>query len=47
LELAGDDDRGALIERLTARGIPVRDDGRLLSFDDPWNNEISAHAATD
>lgn len=34
------DDRGALRERLSARGVPVRDAGDILSFEDPWRNEI-------
>jgi catechol 2,3-dioxygenase len=45
IELANTDDRGALLERLSVRGIPTRDDGHLVSFDDPWNNEISAAVA--
>jgi catechol 2,3-dioxygenase len=44
IELANQDDRGALVERLSAKRIPVRDDGRTVAFDDPWNNEISAYA---
>lgn len=34
------DDLGALSERLGHHGIPVRDDGRTVSFDDPWANLI-------
>lgn len=47
IELATHDDLGALLERLSARGIPARDDGHVLSFDDPWNNEISASVSED
>jgi catechol 2,3-dioxygenase len=34
------DDLGALGERMTHHGIPTRDDGRTLEFDDPWANLI-------
>jgi catechol 2,3-dioxygenase len=43
IELASQDDRGSLIERLVARNIQIRDDDHVLSFDDPWSNEISAY----
>jgi catechol 2,3-dioxygenase len=39
------DDLGALGERLTHFGHAVRDDGRTVSFDDPWNNLIRVSAA--
>jgi len=39
------DDLGALRERLVAERISIRDDGRTISFDDPWKNEISASVA--
>ena len=32
---------GAARERLTARGVPVADDGRSIRFDDPWANLIT------
>ena len=35
------DDLGRLSERLTHFGHQVRDDGRAVSFDDPWNNLIT------
>jgi len=35
------DDLGRLGERLTHFGHQVRDDGRAVSFDDPWNNLIT------
>ncbi len=34
------DDVAALTERLTHYGIQTRDDGRTVSFDDPWANLI-------
>lgn len=34
------DDLGALRERLAAGNISIRDNGRTLTFDDPWKNEI-------
>jgi catechol 2,3-dioxygenase len=34
------DELGALGERLGHYGIPTRDDGNTLSFDDPWANLI-------
>jgi len=36
---------GALGERLRDHGFAVRDDGRTLSFDDPWNNQLQAAVA--
>ena len=36
---------GALRERLVARGVRVQDDGRTLSFDDPWRNAVRAALA--
>ncbi len=40
IQLPSTDDVGALTERLTHFGMPVRDDGRSVSFDDPWANLI-------
>lgn len=40
IELPTADALGALRERLAARGIGVRDDGRVLTFEDPWRNEL-------
>jgi catechol 2,3-dioxygenase len=40
IELPTSDERGALGARLASRGIAVRDDGDVLAFEDPWNNEI-------
>ena len=38
------DDLGHLSERLTHFGHQIRDDGRAVSFDDPWNNLITVTA---
>jgi catechol 2,3-dioxygenase len=35
---------GELGERLQHHGFAVRDDGRSLRFDDPWNNLLVASA---
>ena len=40
LALPDADAVGALGERLRHHGIAVRDDGRTLSFDDPWSNAL-------
>jgi catechol 2,3-dioxygenase len=45
LTLPDADSLGALGERLSHYGIAVRDDGRTLSFDDPWLNALSATLA--
>jgi catechol 2,3-dioxygenase len=45
LALPDADALGALQERLRHHGFAVRDDGRTLAFDDPWNNAILATAA--
>lgn len=45
LALPAADDLGALTERLRHHGIAVRDDGRALSFEDPWNNTLHATVA--
>lgn len=44
LTLPGADDVTALRDRLAFRGVPVRDDGAVLRFDDPWGTllEVSA-----
>ncbi|WP_438354603.1 VOC family protein [Microbacterium sp. CJ88] len=42
LALPSADALGALSERLVHHGIAVRDDGRTVSFDDPWNNALLA-----
>ena len=44
LSLPDADAMGALGERLRDHGFAVRDDGRTLSFDDPWANRILATA---
>jgi catechol 2,3-dioxygenase len=45
IQLPTPDDVGALRERLAARHISTRDDGRTLTFDDPWKNEIAVAVA--
>ena len=44
LALPDGDALGALEERLRHHGFMVRDDGRALAFEDPWNNAILATA---
>ena len=38
------DDLGSLGERLAHYAVALRDDGRVVSFDDPWNNVIRVTA---
>lgn len=45
LALPDADALGALAERLRDHGFAVRDDGRTLTFDDPWNNALHATVA--
>jgi len=45
LALPGSDALGELTERLRHHGVVVRDDGRTVSFDDPWNNALHATLA--
>jgi catechol 2,3-dioxygenase len=40
-----DDDLGALGERMDHYGVPTRNDGRSVSFEDPWANQISVSVA--
>ena len=40
IELPTHDDLGALGERLNHHSITTRDDGRTITFDDPWLNRI-------
>lgn len=42
LSLPDADSLGALAERLRHHGLDVRDDGRTVSFDDPWRNALHA-----
>jgi len=44
LVLPGPDALGEVAQRLAHHGFAVRDDGRTLSFDDPWNNTLHATA---
>lgn len=39
------DDIGELGERMTHHGIQIRDDGRSVTFDDPWANTITVSTA--
>lgn len=39
------DDLGELGERMTHFGVPARDDGRTLTFDDPWANQVLVRVA--
>lgn len=45
LALPNADALGALGERLAHYGTEVRDDGRTLTFTDPWNNTLKAELA--
>ena len=45
LALPDADALGALGERLRDHGFTARDDGRTLSFDDPWSNALHATVA--
>jgi catechol 2,3-dioxygenase len=44
LALPDADALGELSERLRHYGTPLRDDGRTISFEDPWNNALHASA---
>lgn len=44
IEVPTADDIGALSERMKHFGIETRDDGRTVSFDDPWANLIRVNA---
>lgn len=45
LALPDADGLGALSERLRHHGVQIRDDGRTVSFADPWNNALHATLA--
>ena len=45
IDVPGKDALGELHERLSHFGIATRDDGRTLSFDDPWANLIRVQTA--
>lgn len=40
IEVPGDDELGALGERLAHFGVASRDDGRTVEVDDPWGNRV-------
>ncbi len=44
IAVPGADDIGALVERAKHHGIQTRDDGRSVSFDDPWGSLIKVSA---
>lgn len=44
IAVPGTDDVGALVERMTHHGIQTRDDGRSVTFDDPWGSLIKVTA---
>jgi catechol 2,3-dioxygenase len=46
IEVPTADDVGALTERLGHYGVETRNDGRTVSFDDPWANLIRVTAAS-
>lgn len=46
IEVPQADDLGALAERMRHYGVETRDDGRSVSFDDPWANLIRVTAAS-
>ena len=46
IRVPGADDLGELSERMRHYGIEARDDGRSVSFDDPWANVVRAVATT-
>jgi catechol 2,3-dioxygenase len=45
IRVPGSDDLGELGERMRHYGVEARDDGRSLSFDDPWANVVRAVVA--
>ena len=45
IQLGTGDELGALGERLARHRVPLADDGRTLSFDDPWSNRIEVSAS--
>ena len=44
IEVPSSDDIGSLTERLQHFGVQTRDDGKTVSFDDPWSNLIRVSA---
>ncbi|MGX5681582.1 VOC family protein [Schumannella luteola] len=46
IEVPSSDDVGALVERMTHYGVETRDDGRSVTFDDPWANLIRVVSVT-
>ena len=46
IEVPALDDLGALTDRLGFHGVPTQDDGRTVTFADPWDNRILVRAAS-
>ncbi len=46
IEVPNADDVAAITERMKHYGIPAHDDGRAVTFDDPWANLIRVVAAS-
>jgi catechol 2,3-dioxygenase len=46
IEVPTTDDVGALVERMKHFGLETRDDGRTVTFDDPWANLIQVSSAS-
>lgn len=46
IQVPTDDDLHSLSDRLHHFGLPQRDDGRVLGFDDPWLNRIEVTSRT-
>lgn len=44
IEVPGDDDLGALVDRMRDAGVQTADDGRTVAFEDPWANRIEVTA---
>lgn len=47
IELPTADDVGALTDRLHHYGVATKDDGQILTFDDPWLNRIQVSVHPD
>ena len=45
IEVPTADDVAALTDRLGYHGVPTRDDGRTVEFDDPWANRVRVRSA--
>ncbi len=45
IEVPDADEVAALTDRLTRKGVRVRDDGETVSFNDPWDNVVKVRTA--